>query len=154
MDLDGVEVSVVYPASSIFTYVEADRGLAIACMRAYNDWILDDFQGADPKRLVGLPMLPVDDGADLVERGLGGEFLLDHQPADEVDTQVKPAREGQPDREHAERERQPERPAAQPNEIDIGVVGDEFQEAHVGSSLRCSSSAGGRGGPTAPPASA
>ncbi len=65
MDLDGVDVSVVYPAQSIFTYVEDDRGLAMACMQAYNDWILDDFQAADPKRLVGLPLIPVDDGSDV-----------------------------------------------------------------------------------------
>jgi len=65
MDLDGVDVSVVYPASSIFTYVEPDRALALACMRAYNDWVVDDFQAAVPDRLVGLPMLPVDDGADV-----------------------------------------------------------------------------------------
>ncbi len=62
MELDGVEVSVVYPAQSIFTYLEPDRGLALACMRAYNDWLLEDFQAADPQRIVGLPMLPVEDG--------------------------------------------------------------------------------------------
>ena len=55
MELDGIDVSVVYPAQAIFTYVEPDRGLAIACMQSYNDWLLDDFQGADPKRIVGLP---------------------------------------------------------------------------------------------------
>jgi predicted TIM-barrel fold metal-dependent hydrolase len=35
-------------------------------MRSYNDWLLDDFQAVDPSRLVGLPMLPVDDGPDVV----------------------------------------------------------------------------------------
>ncbi|MCF2530861.1 amidohydrolase family protein [Yinghuangia soli] len=62
MDTDGVDVSVVYPGHAIFTYQAADRGLAQACMLAYNDWILDEFQAADPTRVVGLPMLPVDDG--------------------------------------------------------------------------------------------
>jgi predicted TIM-barrel fold metal-dependent hydrolase len=65
MDLDGVDVSVVYPAHSIFTYINDDRELAVACMRSYNDWILEDFQGAAPKRIVGLPLLPVDDGMDV-----------------------------------------------------------------------------------------
>jgi predicted TIM-barrel fold metal-dependent hydrolase len=65
MDLDGIDVSVVYPANAIFTYIEDDRELALACMRSYNDWILRDFQGAAPGRIVGLPMLPVDDGMDL-----------------------------------------------------------------------------------------
>lgn len=64
MELDGIDVSVVYPANAIFTYVDEDRELAMACMRSYNDWILDDFQGAAPTRIVGLPMLPVDDGID------------------------------------------------------------------------------------------
>lgn len=65
MELDGIDVSVVYPANAIFTYVDDDRELALACMRSYNDWILDDFQGAAPRRIVGLPMLPVDDGIDV-----------------------------------------------------------------------------------------
>ena len=45
MELDGIDVSVVYPAQAIFTYVEPDRGLAMACMSAYNDWLLEDFPG-------------------------------------------------------------------------------------------------------------
>jgi predicted TIM-barrel fold metal-dependent hydrolase len=65
MDADGVDVSVVYPNLVQFIYQEPDRALARACMLAYNDWMLEDFQGADPKRLVGLPMLPVDDGMDV-----------------------------------------------------------------------------------------
>jgi predicted TIM-barrel fold metal-dependent hydrolase len=65
MKLDGVDVSVVYPANSIFVYMETDRGLGLACMRAYNDWVLDEFQGAAPEHIVGLPMLPVDDGMEV-----------------------------------------------------------------------------------------
>jgi predicted TIM-barrel fold metal-dependent hydrolase len=65
MDKDGVDVSVVYPASAIFTYIEPDRDLAVACMRSYNDWVLDEFGSAAPGRIVGLPMLPVDDGMDV-----------------------------------------------------------------------------------------
>jgi predicted TIM-barrel fold metal-dependent hydrolase len=65
MDRDGVDVSVVYPANAIFVYVEPDRELGLACLRSYNDWILDEFQAAMPSRLVGLPMLPVDDGIDV-----------------------------------------------------------------------------------------
>lgn len=83
MALDGVDVSVVYPAAAIFTYLDPDRELALACMRSYNDWILDDFQGADPAHLVGLPMLPVDDGTELalaelersVAKGARGAFI-------------------------------------------------------------------------------
>ena len=39
--------------------------LGLACLRSYNDWILDEFQAAMRSRLVGLPMLPVDDGIDV-----------------------------------------------------------------------------------------
>src|SRR5262249_50228744 len=46
-------------------YMEPDRELALACMRSYNDWVLEDFQAADARRIVGLPMIPVDDGIDV-----------------------------------------------------------------------------------------
>jgi predicted TIM-barrel fold metal-dependent hydrolase len=65
MDVDGVEVSIVYPGSAIFVYMEPDRELALACTRSYNDWALEEFQGANPKRLVALPMIPVDHGMDI-----------------------------------------------------------------------------------------
>jgi predicted TIM-barrel fold metal-dependent hydrolase len=65
MATDGVDVSVVYPNHAIFTYIEPDRELALACLRSYNDWVLDEFQGASPGHIVGLPMLPVDDGIDV-----------------------------------------------------------------------------------------
>ena len=65
MDMDGIDVSVVYPSSAIFTYVEPDRELALACMRSYNDWMLQEFAGEADGRIVGLPMLPVDDGMDV-----------------------------------------------------------------------------------------
>lgn len=64
MDKDGVDVSITYPAHAARSYVEPDRELALACLRSYNDWILGEFQAAAPERLVGLPMLPVDDEMD------------------------------------------------------------------------------------------
>jgi predicted TIM-barrel fold metal-dependent hydrolase len=65
MDVDGIDVSVVYPGAAIFVYIEPDRELGLACLRSYNDWVLEEFQGAAPARIVGLPMLPVDDGMDV-----------------------------------------------------------------------------------------
>ncbi len=64
MSKDGVDVSIVYPGHAIFVYLEPDRALALACMRSYNDWVLQEFQAAAPERLVALPMLPVDDGPE------------------------------------------------------------------------------------------
>lgn len=65
MDIDGIYGSVLHPANAIQVYTLPDRELGIACMQSYNDWLLLDFQAVDPKRIVGLPMLPVDDGMDV-----------------------------------------------------------------------------------------
>ena len=64
---DGVDVSVVYPGNAIFVYTVDDRELGVACMRSYNDWVLEEFQAASPDHIVGLPMIPVDDGMDVQE---------------------------------------------------------------------------------------
>jgi predicted TIM-barrel fold metal-dependent hydrolase len=70
MDIDGIAVDVMFPNNSIFVYNLDDREMGVACLRSYNDWIIEDFQGADPKRIVGLPMLPVDDGMEVTVREL------------------------------------------------------------------------------------
>src|SRR5262245_56218578 len=57
MRRDGVDASVVYPANAIHAYLVRDRDLAVALLRAYNDWVLDEFQAAAPRHLVGLPLL-------------------------------------------------------------------------------------------------
>ncbi|MCA9504684.1 MAG: amidohydrolase [Spirochaetaceae bacterium] len=84
MELDGVAGGcVVYPNQAIFTYMTPDRELAVACMRSYNDWLLEEFQAADPKRIVGLALLPTDDGMDTtlaelercVAKGARGAFI-------------------------------------------------------------------------------
>jgi hypothetical protein len=83
MQQDGVDVSIVYPAHAIFVYLEPDRELGLACLRSYNDWLLEDFQGAAPDRIVGLPLLPVDDGIEtctaellrVIAKGARGAFI-------------------------------------------------------------------------------
>lgn len=64
MDVDGVDAAVLYPALAMSVYSLPDRGFADAMMRTYNDWLIDDFCGTDPRRLVGLALVPVDDGMD------------------------------------------------------------------------------------------
>ena len=64
MDIDGVYGSVTYPANVIQVYSMADRDMALACLKSYNDWMLEDFQPVDPKRLIALPMLPTEDGIE------------------------------------------------------------------------------------------
>lgn len=64
MSRDGIDTSVLYPGASSKTYELEDRDFALACLRAYNDWLIDDFCAADPARLIGMVLLPVDDGVD------------------------------------------------------------------------------------------
>lgn len=64
MDIDGIYASVVYPGAGIALYVHPDKEVAAAGFRAYNDWILDEFQAADPKRLCGVALAPVELGMD------------------------------------------------------------------------------------------
>jgi len=59
MDTDGIDVAVLYGAISLgFSTGIADRELAVACCRAYNDWLADYCQAA-PSRLKGVPALPL-----------------------------------------------------------------------------------------------
>ena len=62
---DGVDASVLYPAAANGSYLCPDRELALACFGAYNDWLIDEFCSVDPKRLVPLCQLPVDDGMEV-----------------------------------------------------------------------------------------
>ena len=64
MDIDGVHASVVYPGFAPSFYTHPDREVAAAGFVAYNDWILDDFQAADPARLCGLAINPTELGID------------------------------------------------------------------------------------------
>jgi len=65
MRTDHVDVSIVYPSHACRSYVEPDRELGLACLRSYNDWMLQEFQAAAPENILGLAMLPVDDGMDI-----------------------------------------------------------------------------------------
>lgn len=64
MDIDGIYGSVTYPAFAGTFYVYQDKEVAMAGFQAYNDWILEDFQSADPKRLCGLALAPTEIGID------------------------------------------------------------------------------------------
>jgi predicted TIM-barrel fold metal-dependent hydrolase len=66
MDLDGIDAVVVYPLASAATYAMEDRDLALACVRAYNDWMVEDFCSVDPSRLLPMCLVPVDDPMEQV----------------------------------------------------------------------------------------
>ena len=71
MDLDGVAASMVFPSFTGFAgrvFIEAaDKEVAIACVQAYNDWMLDDWCGAAPTRLIPLCLIPLWDPEAAVE---------------------------------------------------------------------------------------
>jgi predicted TIM-barrel fold metal-dependent hydrolase len=64
MDIDGIFASVCYPGMGPTFYVHPDKEVAAAGFLAYNDWILDDFQAADSKRLCGVAIAPTELGID------------------------------------------------------------------------------------------
>ena len=63
LDLDGVDVGVIYPTTGVRLYsVPAGDILSYSCS-LYNDWI-GEFCSAAPKRLKGIAMINVDDVHD------------------------------------------------------------------------------------------
>ena len=60
MDVDGVDVSIVYPSVGLLLYRLPDSELLTALFSAYNDWIAD-YCNPFPKRLKGIGMVNVDD---------------------------------------------------------------------------------------------
>ncbi|HZS14052.1 MAG TPA: amidohydrolase family protein [Candidatus Dormibacteraeota bacterium] len=83
MDTDGVDAATIYPLASLEGLVMEDRELGVAIVQAYNDWLMEDFCSADPKRLIALPIIPIDDGMDVtlretervIAKGARGIFL-------------------------------------------------------------------------------
>lgn len=75
MERDGLAAEVLYPSFAMRLFAMTDRELQAACMRVYNDW-LAEFQSADPRRLLGQALLPVDvdDAVAELERVAGRGF--------------------------------------------------------------------------------
>ena len=66
MDLDGVDVGIVYPTVGLMLYSGPDSELLTSICRPYNDWV-GEFCSAIPKRLKAIAMLNVDDVGDGVK---------------------------------------------------------------------------------------
>ena len=60
MDLDGIDVSILYPTLGLQLFKVPDSELLTAVFKTYNDW-LGEFCHAAPKRLAGIAMINVDD---------------------------------------------------------------------------------------------
>jgi predicted TIM-barrel fold metal-dependent hydrolase len=67
MDINGVWASVNFPSQitgfcgSVFSDI-ADRDLGIACVRAWNDWLFEEWYQAHPERIVPLGITYLADG--------------------------------------------------------------------------------------------
>ncbi|MEY2421187.1 MAG: hypothetical protein QOI95_1254 [Acidimicrobiaceae bacterium] len=66
MDTDGVSAEVLYPSIGMRLAQSKDRDYQLACIRAYNDWLLDYCAGGKG-RLVGLALIPTIDPEAAVE---------------------------------------------------------------------------------------
>lgn len=60
LDLDGIDVAVLYPSIGLNFWAIEDPKAAVALARAYNDW-LTEYCSVDPRRLIGAAMLPFQD---------------------------------------------------------------------------------------------
>ena len=88
MDIDGVDVGIVYPNQCLPVYIVPDGELLSAIFRTYNDWVAE-FCQAFPDRLKGIGMLNMDDiqsGVKELERcakmGLVGVNITVYPPDD------------------------------------------------------------------------
>jgi len=86
MDTDGVAAEVLYPSVGMTLAQSEDREYQLACIRAYNDWLVDYCARGDG-RLVGLAMIPtidVDAAVAEIERthaaGLRGAMIPGRPP--------------------------------------------------------------------------
>ena len=62
MDLGAIDAALLFPTVTLSAWSMQDSPFALALMQTFNDWMMQDFCGADPRRLIGLPMLPVNHG--------------------------------------------------------------------------------------------
>ena len=86
LDIDGVDVSIIYPTVGGVLYSVPDSDLLTEMTRIYNDW-LAEFCRPFPKRLKGIGMLNVDDVTSSVKElercakmGLAGGMITVYPP--------------------------------------------------------------------------
>ena len=88
MDLDSIDVSIVYPTVGLLIYGTPDSELLTAILRTYNDWV-GEFCKPFPDRLKGIGELNVDDVQESVKElercakmGLAGAMITAFPPED------------------------------------------------------------------------
>jgi predicted TIM-barrel fold metal-dependent hydrolase len=60
MDLEGIECGLLFPSAGLYLPSVGEVPYAVALCRAYNNWLFD-YCRADPKRLLGVGVVPVQD---------------------------------------------------------------------------------------------
>jgi predicted TIM-barrel fold metal-dependent hydrolase len=84
MDIDGVEAQLCFPSFPGFAgrrFIDAnDKDLALACVRAYNDFVLGEWCAAAPHRFIPLVIIPLWDPVAAVDEigrcaGLGARSV-------------------------------------------------------------------------------
>jgi predicted TIM-barrel fold metal-dependent hydrolase len=65
MDTEGIDQAVLFPSIGLYFWALDDPRAAVPIARAYNDW-LASYCAADPTRLFGAAMIPVQDPAEAV----------------------------------------------------------------------------------------
>jgi predicted TIM-barrel fold metal-dependent hydrolase len=63
MDVDGIHASLCFPtfpgfAGGKFALDGVDKDLALACVQTYNDYVIDEWHGFAPERLIPMVILP------------------------------------------------------------------------------------------------
>ena len=55
MDKEGLDLAILFPTSAMYVtaFTRMDPRFAAAVCRAYNDWLYDYIEAADPKRMFG-----------------------------------------------------------------------------------------------------
>ncbi|MGH7834114.1 MAG: amidohydrolase family protein [Candidatus Binatia bacterium] len=66
MDLEGIDCGLLFPSAGLYLPSVEDESYAAALCRAYNDWLFD-YCRADPKRLLGVGVIPVQNVKAAVE---------------------------------------------------------------------------------------
>src|SRR5262245_11331436 len=69
-DADGVDAEVLFPGQvagpRLWRAIQDDDAYK-AVVRAYNDWLAEDYCSADPERLLGVPVIPWTNVDDAIE---------------------------------------------------------------------------------------
>ena len=82
--LAGILASACFPTITRFCgqlFMEAsDRDFGLVCLKAYNDWLIDEWCAAAPGRYIPLVLIPMWDTALAVEELERTAALLDESP--------------------------------------------------------------------------